>query len=90
MKITDFLHVKPILSTASDGSMKPVGIIFGTKKRPKNTSNAPRSYGPTRGALGFGVCIWPYWFGISMLPNVGSFEKKITEILQPHQQLVLF
>ena len=33
--ITDLLHVKPILSTGPDGSMKPAGIMFGNKNRPK-------------------------------------------------------
>ena len=33
--ITDVLRVKPILSTGPDGSMKPAGIIFGSKNRPK-------------------------------------------------------
>ena len=33
--ITDLLRVKPILSTGPDGSMKPAGIIFGSKNRPK-------------------------------------------------------
>jgi len=33
--ITDLLHVKPILSTGPDGSMKPSGIVFGNKNRPK-------------------------------------------------------
>ena len=35
MRISDFLHVKPILSTGDDGAMKPAGVIFGSKKRPQ-------------------------------------------------------
>ena len=39
MRISDFLHVKPILSTSDDGSMKPSGVIFGSKKRAKKLAN---------------------------------------------------
>ena len=39
MKISDLLRFKPILSTGEDGSMKPSGIIFGSKKRSKKLAN---------------------------------------------------
>ena len=37
--ISDFLHIKPILSTGGDGTMKPAGIMFGSKRRPKKLAN---------------------------------------------------
>ena len=39
MRISDFLRFKPILSTGSDGSMKPKGVIFGSKNRAKKLAN---------------------------------------------------
>tara|TARA_Y100001970_G_C14212255_1_gene847594 strand:- start:1183 stop:2511 length:1329 start_codon:yes stop_codon:yes gene_type:complete len=37
--VSDFLRVKPILSTGENGSMKPAGVIFGSKNRPRKLSN---------------------------------------------------
>ena len=39
MRISDFLRFKPILSTGEDGSMKPKGVIFGSKNRAKKLVN---------------------------------------------------
>jgi len=39
MRISDFFHIKPILSVREDGAMKPTSFIFGNRKRPRKLVN---------------------------------------------------
>ena len=61
MRVSDLLRFKPILSTSKDGSMKPKGVIFGSKNRPQKLANFVmnrHSVGKTyRFSIGHANCI---------------------------------